>query len=397
MKFHHYTALLWGICALSILPAQQSDFISDQFEVIDGRNWYGGEKDASARVEVFSDGKNINLFLEIKDDILIQDKMPEAADHLVLTFALPPSAFPEGFPLRFHPWYFEAEQQSSRSIAPGPKHRFFSTNSETASSLELELLNEHLPYPAKAEIEQNRYLVPYPEMIHTARVPFGQVSYRIFPDGRPARLLHREDYAMLEENLKTKLGDVEAGLVYSVEKRPGGLEYHIEVAPQALGFVPAPFLKELHMVIDLFDFDVKRGLATVLSSRQNEQKNKHIARNMNRIEFANPVNTNYSDAPDRIFLQTGYSPILFFSEKGWMPTQIDTDPLVFSPFQVSQDISEVQFNIATFDYRLEQLPGTQIGMEQFLVKESFVNLVPRLSEYTLLKGRSFRWHAAKTA
>ena len=229
-----------------------------------------------------------------------------------------------------------------------------------------------------------------PKCYTQPQVPFGLVSYQIFPDGRPARLINRDDYYLLEENLKSKLGDVEAGLVYSVEKRPGGLEYHVEVSPQALGFVPAPVLKELRMVIDLFDFDVRKGLATVLSSEQNESKNKHIAREMNQIEFAKPVNTNYSEAPDRIFVQTGYRPILFFSEKGWIPTQIDTDPLVFSPFQISQHISEVQFNTASFDYKLNQLPGTQIGMEQFLVRESFVNLVPRLSEFTLLKGQIFQ-------
>lgn len=390
MNLRRYTTLLLGICVFSILPAQQSDFISGQFDVTEGKRWYGGEKDASARVEVFSDGKNINLFLEVKDDILIKEKMGEASDHLVLTFALPPSAYPEGFPMRFHPWYFQAERQPSRAESPGAKHRFFSTQSETASSLHTGLLREHLPYPTREEIELHNLFIPYPEQLKTARVAFGLVSYRLYPDGRPAQLVNPEDYALLEENLNMKLGAVEAGLEYTVENRPGGMEYHVAVAPQALGFVPAPFLTELNMVIDFFDYDVKKGLATVLSSKSNQAIRKSIAREMDLLSFAKPVNTNYSEAPDRVFQETGYKPIMFFGENGWVPTHLDADPLVFRPYETSQSISEIQFSIGDFDYHLEKLPGTQIGLEQFTVKESFVNLVPRLSEYSLLKGQIFR-------
>jgi hypothetical protein len=371
------------------LRAQQSDFVSGQFEVIQGKNWFGGEKDASARMEVFSDGKVINLFLEVKDDVIIRDKRSEAADHLVLTMALAPSAYPEGFPLEFHPWYFQAMNQSTRAESPNPKHRFFSMYAQTAQSVEVALLKEHLLYPDKEEISKNNFLIPYPEQLRAARVAFGFVSYRIFPDGRPAELIHREDYASLEDNLNENLGDVEAGIAYSVETRPGGMEYNVSIAPQALGFVPVPFLKELSVVVDMFDFDVQKGLATVLSSSSEEPKGKNAGRPMEILTFAKAINTNYTEAPDRIFQEIEYKPIMFFGENGWTPTYIDIDPLVFRPFEISQSISEVQFSKGNVEYRLEQVPNTQIGLEQFTVKESYVNLVPRISEYTLLKGQLF--------
>lgn len=389
MNTKSISILILGLLVSFSVTAQSSDHSVGSFSLVGGEDWHGGIDDASASMEVFSDGKYIHVFLDVRDDIVISDKNTLAGDHVRLNFALPKASYPNLFSHQYHPYYFHTRTQASRGNSPDPAHRFFSTILNDASTLDITLLDGAIPYPSEQRIKEETLDIPPANKLNTTRVDFGMVSYALFPDGRPAELLNKGHYKKLEENLQAELGDVAAGIVYSVDRREDGFVFNIQLAPQALGFVNLPELSSIRFSADYFDFDVKKGLSTIISSVQTGPSGDHRGRAMDLITFNKNINTNFSAVPDRIFNVTGYSPILFFTQKGWISTLVDCDPLSLGNYNTSQNLTEVVFNPSVFDYNIWQEHGTQLSVEQIQVKHQLVNELPTLIEYTLVDNQLF--------
>ncbi|MFK7971097.1 MAG: hypothetical protein AB8F95_12055 [Bacteroidia bacterium] len=366
------------------LSAQQADFTSPAFSITDGKKWYGGEKDGSANLQAFSDGRDLHVFVEVKDDILISDSRTDAADHIEITFSLAQAYYPESFSNHLHPYYFVAKNQQTRGNAPDRTHRFFSVSSEELPALDVTLLENTIPYPSIKEIKDDTLSVPTAKMLKTSRVDFGLVTYAFFPDGRPARLLNRHHFASMEDNLNVQIGEIEAGLLYTTERRNDGYVFNIQVSPQALGFIAIPVLSAVDIAADFFDYDVKKGLASILSFPSSSLVQEGKPRNFTRIDFQKPINTNLTQAPDRMLLASDFSPVLAFTTEGWAPLMVDADMLCLRAYTNSSAIQEVHFGQSPFQYDIRKEKGTNLIVEQLVVNRQFVNDLPKVLEYVLL-------------
>jgi hypothetical protein len=330
----------------------------------------------SANLKVFCDGAFIFLYIHVRDPQVHPDQQAAYADHVELSLALPDEAFPADFEYDLHPRYVQAPPQYTSRSQPSPP-RFFSVYSEYAHELDLRRFTEDFDYP-----QQPTGQLPSPYDLQVEEVHFGLMRFALFPDGRPAQLLNRDELRPVEQVLRASLGDVAAGIRYQVTHHAdGSYEVNARLSPQALGFVPLPELGKLNLMVDVMDVPVpgQRALPTLSSARYRQPGRPAT---FNQVRFQKPLHTNFTTIPDALFQAADYHPICFFSRQDWISTGVDVDALVYREHQASQALTEVKFTREPFHYDFLNVAGTPV--ESLTIDFDYVNQIPSTREYKLL-------------
>lgn len=366
------------------------DFQMDSLQPIKGKSLISSPTDIQARVQAFCNGEHLSFVIEVTDDHVGKNGNGLETDHIALHLALPSQAYPPGFEYDLHPHYILARAANTRgSEFPSSAKRFFSTYSEYYSPIEVDnFLQEH-DYPDSKTIRDEGLNLPFPSQLKATRIDYGIVHYALYPDGRPAVLVNKNHFALLEEELKIQIGKIEKGLLYSVDITDDGYIINVQLSPQALGFVEVPEVAELNFVIDVIDADFryKRGI-TVLSTM--EEGNYGSPKNdYNVLQLTSPLQTNLSPAPNRVYTKTDYRPTYTYTSKGWLPTAVEVDALHFKEFKSSESLTEVRFVHRPIYYHHYLDREHLLSVEQMAIDFEYVNARGEELEFTIINDQVF--------
>lgn len=375
LKYFVLTLLLTPL----LLLAQRPDFAMDKlFEVSQQNN--RTIEPIQANTSLYCNGESITLVVQVFDDRINLDPSPLYTDHIELWFALPATSYPTNFEYGHHAAYVYYPDYSRDQPSP----RFFSIYPEYAPQLRVDDFVDKFDYPSERDVLQDRLSVPVGRNLEAREVHYGIVQYGIYPN-QPPQLLNRDHHAVLERSLGQGLGDLASQLNYSVEMDRGSYTVNVEITPEVLGFVSLPELAEMRFMVNIMDTGSGGKARRVLSSSQNGEAGRPSS--FNEVRFFQPLRTNMTDVPDGLFRVTGFHPVMINGERGWIPTSVDTDALVYKEQTASQSLVEVKFSEQPFRYSNINQQG--ISLHRLEVLHDFVNSIAEEREYMMLNGQLF--------
>jgi hypothetical protein len=189
------------------------------------------------------------------------------------------------------------------------------------------------------------------------------------------------------------MGKITDGIKYVAENREHGDGYvlNIQLSPQALGYVQAPRLNQLRIMVDVADVTAPGGKAEpVLSSSRIHTYHPMV---FNQVQLSRPLQTNFSGISDEMLYKTGFSPLLFWSETGWVPVALDVDALVNSRQQASHRLTELKVYRQVVGYERQSVAGTEA--EVLTVDLHYVNAVSRERQYLMIYNQLITVERAK--
>jgi hypothetical protein len=340
-------------------------------------------ENVSASVRITSDGAYLFLYVHVRDSRIQNHPQVALADHVELWLGLPVEAYPPDFEYNLHPRYITAPPMNTRDGGVGLP-RFFSVYSEYAARLELGDFVSNHDYP-----QSDPGRVPPINHLTASEVHFGLMRYALFPDGRSAVHLNRNQVQPIEAALQHSLGSVSQEVSYKVTRSDDqGYEINARISPAALGFAILPEVSRLNVLVRVYDAlrpgEQARPVLSTMPVKREEVVNN--PGNFNALVLNRSLYTNFTTIPDHVFRQTGYHPVCFYTDRGWMATGIDVDALVYREQQASQSLTEVGFMPQPFTYDEETLAG--IPIETLSVDVNYVNELPKKKQYILIHGQT---------
>lgn len=390
MKLGKKAIIYWIMLSVLHAHAQDPDYYSETLTAVKGSSFIQSSNDLDVKVSLYSFEEYLSLVVEVKDEFLDINPSEYLADHIELFFALPQDAYPDEFQAGTHPYYLYAPPFVSRGLQKEEKGRFFSSPNDAMVDMEVEAFLAENNYPDTPDIRKDSLKIPYASHLSRRRIDYGIVHYGLFPDQRAPILYNKKYHRIIEKNLNIKLGAVESGITYVVDRNEDGYTLTAQIEPKALGFVRLPEMKSIYFSLDVIDTDgIKQAGYSVLSVSQG---GSHSMKDRTFIEVPlnRALNTNFSEAPDRIYRKTNYFPTYTYTEKGWTPTAIEVDALFYDKQRPSNQFSEVQFKHRPQRYRLTTFPRKYLSFEQFDINYEYVNLLGRTVQYTLIYDHVFR-------
>lgn len=366
-----------------LLLAQKPDFEMLQLHPLEsgrGRNF--NQASLTANVSLYCDGQYLSLVVEVKDPRIQIHSQNRLTDQIELWMALPQSAYPSNFEFQLHPHYISSSDNRNARSDFGT--RVFSTYAEYRDQIELAPFIADFDYPSYAQIQREQLQVPSPSRLKKDEIHYGIVHYGLFSDGRPAVLYNRAYHQNLEEILNVPIGDLAEGITYTVDYSDDGYIINAQISCQAIGFVPLPYLDQLRFMVDISDAraDGARVYPTLSTSPKHELAR---AKSFNQVYFSTPLYTNKTQIPDHVFESTRFHPIYMYSTRGWVPTSIDTDALVYKEQKTSKELTEIKFSQQYIAYKSFENEG--LPLESLKVAFNPVNALKREREYLLVQGQ----------
>ncbi|MDX2286648.1 MAG: hypothetical protein NW241_20950 [Bacteroidia bacterium] len=333
----------------------------------------------SAGVKVFCSGESISLVIEVKDAQIQSGRTPAQSDHIEVSFALPPSAYPPDFNYAQHPQYVTGRDLQYRS---GISERVFTLAGDRSAPLRPDELTDRYGYPSPWE-NSAPALVPDPVGLRKEEIHFGLVQFALFPDGRAAVQLNQRAHEPLRRYLESGVGNIAQGIRYSSEplEHDRGYLINAEFSPQALGFIQLPRMNQIRMLVRVADMTDGRQ-TPVYRLTSSPQGNPGQPATFNTVYFDRPLYTNCTEAPDRLFEQASFYPVYMLSESGWISTFTDVDALRYRPGEASANLAEVRFSQSQHRYQNRQDP--QMVLQSLTVREFPANEPSREREYILV-------------
>jgi hypothetical protein len=344
------------------------------------------EAPLSASAELYCDGDNLSLVVEVWDDNIKLHNNGQLSDHIEVGFALPRSAYPSNFEYEFHPHYVTAQSVNTRGMKEG-KARFFSGYSEYTPELKLQSFLREFDYPTNEQILRDTLRVPPPSLLEEKNIPFGVTRFALFPDSRAAVHLNRPDLAILEEHMGIQLGELAEGVQYEAVKREQGDGYtiHAQFSPEALGFVQLPALSHLRFVVDIFKGRTRTGQALLSTSAYSNPTDPST---FNLVPLLKPLKTNFTPVPSEVFHQLRFYPLGILTREQWLPNQVAVEGLLYREAQISDKLTEVGFLMQPFRYESFMLGETQL--KRLTVRHYYLNRPARDEEYFIVEEQVLR-------
>ncbi|MEL6134176.1 MAG: hypothetical protein AAFR59_12505, partial [Bacteroidota bacterium] len=303
----------------------------------------------------------------------------DLTDHVRVWFALPQTAFPENFDYNLHPEYISTATAHTFDTPP----RFFSIYGEYTQQVSLKKFKEEFDYPQPHHRNQDTFFVPPPRQLQALEFHYGIVGYDLYPDERPATLVNQQQLGTVSQAIQTPLGNLTEGLRYKAEFTEGkdGYVINAQFSPQALGFVQAPNMQEIRLLVEIGSATQAGQSPEVLLS-SNARPAIHWIESFSRIFLGNPLQTDVSQIPSYVFDKIDFRPIYIFGEQGWIASGVDVDGLVLGPQRTSQQLTEVLFYQQDINFSQENFEN--IPLETLSIDMQFVNQWDREREYTFV-------------
>ncbi len=390
MKYGKTACLLLFIFGFAQAIAQEPDFYQEKLKVVKGQTLIGSAKDAQASVSLYSFEEYLSLVVEVKDDYKDINAGEYLADHVELFFALPLSAFPQGFENEVHPYYIYAPPPLSRGDEQRASGRLFSSQDSKLKEMEVSRFLDKKAYPGSRKIQHDSLGLPLASQLLRKRIDYGIVHYGLFLDGRKPILYNKKYHQILENDLHFRMGALESGITYVIDHHEDGYTLTAQIEPEALGFVQLPEMKNIRFSLDVIDTDgiEQEGFSVLSVSGGGSHSMKD--RSFLEVNFQRPLQTNFSDTPDRVYKSTGFFPTFTYTETGWAPTAVDVDALFYKNKESSDQLSEVRFLARPQSYQQKTFPQYYLSVEQLSIIYDYVNLLGCKVNYTLLNGQVFR-------
>ncbi|MCB0836872.1 MAG: hypothetical protein KDD99_09450 [Bacteroidetes bacterium] len=358
---------------------QPADFEMDNFFSLNKENKEFKDRTitpkVSASAKLYSYGETLSLVVSVKDDrVKIVKNSDEATDHIELWLALPPSSYPPNFEYVHHPDYIAYHPPVTRDKGEIGPSRFFSIYSEYAPQIEKPSFVNGFDYPHDQQGNDSLFVPDY-RFLTKEEVHFGIVHFGLFPDGRKPVHYNREQMKPLAQALGIEMGDFTEGISYVAEMTENEDGYIItaRISPQALGFVQLPRLDQIRFMVDIADSGSNNRKANVVLS-SSPQRKPGKPTSFNKVVFKEALKTNSTDIPDHFFQKASFNPIFVYGDKGWVPTSVDVDALVYQENRTSNSLTEVKFQKQSFQYDSGEYKNVPI--ESLKIDYNYVNKIP---------------------
>jgi hypothetical protein len=380
--------LLW--VGLHGLQAQEPDYLLESLPPVKGSTFIESERDISAKVSLYSFRDYLSLVIEVKDDFKDINPSEYLTDHIELYMALPSDAFPDGFVQETHPYYLYAPSLVSRGEEVPIPNRFFSSQNPALKATEVQDFLAENNYPSNAMIRQDSLSIPLSSQLSRKRIDYGIVHYGLFLDERTPVLYNNKYHQIIEKNLSLEMGAVESGITYVVDQEEDGYTFTLQIEPKALGFVRLPEMEKLRLAVDVIDTDGinQKGFSVLSNSQGGSHSLKE--RTFDEVTFKKPLQTNFSETPNRVYKQANYFPTFMYSSSGWIPTAIEIDGLYYKDQQASNSFSEISFLQRPQDYQLYTYPNQYLSVEHLSIDYEYVNFLGRTVHYILVNNQVFQ-------
>lgn len=344
-----------------IIHAQQPDMhMMHLFEIRDA-NTDVSSLSVSASMQMYSYHESISFLVEVQDNDLVLQKDPAYSDYVELILALPKEAFPFQFPYHHHP---RTLYSSTLDTAGKVNYRLFNTFPDVyvPGSLARYVQENSLNQKTDGGIS-----LPTSFDLQEAEMPWGYIRIALFADRREAMILNRDQLAFCEKYLGIPLGDLVAGIKYTVDPMENGEGYNItaEIRPEALGLIPVPEIDVLGVAVNIVNTDSPyRRSRRVLSSLPGDRSFDPSGLAM--VKLNSPLKTNFTLAPDDFWEEIEDRPWGYFSNKGWVSVHIDVGALQIQREKLSKDLAEISLKaepVFYTSYFMENIPLERIDME----------------------------------
>jgi hypothetical protein len=358
-----------GLCAR--LYGQEPDAEVKSFFPKGGIRGLENSQPAIASMKVYSDGEFLLIYIDVRDARLTLSPSLNTSDHVELSVALPPSAFPEDFAYAHHPSYL---------LLPGQQVRLLSAQPDYQGRLDLREPEVGGDYPTPEQIQRDRLDLPPASQLRRGRADAGILRYAFFPDGRPPVLMNRSAQSPVEQSLTTRMGKVQDGVKYLAEPHEHGDGYSlsIQLSPQGLGYVQLPHMHEVSLLAEIADCPAP-GRPFELIAASSPQAESERPATFSLFRLREGIRTNFSPLPDETYWKLGFRPLFFWGETGWTPLGVDVDELYYGIRQASRRLTEVKFYLQIISYEELNIAGAKV--DHLTTDLHFVNEVSKERDY----------------
>lgn len=384
--FRYVPAFFLVFSYISPLYAQPPVFSMDSLHVVYGAGGILSKKDIGATVRLYSTAEALVLHIRVIDDHVEWNPGTYYTDHVEIRFALPPSAYPDNFPYQLHPDYVISAPPLRGGLAVSGGYRFFSLASRQAQSIGPGELQSRYNYPSADQIRRDSLRLPPPSELRKARLDFGINHFGLFPDQRPAVQYNSQNQQVLAKSMGVSFGDFAQGIKYTIDQHDDGYTVHAQISPTALGFVQLPSMQEICIGVEVIDTDyrITRGHTVLSTSPLGGERTPEDTYKKVRLPY--PLKTNFTQAPDRVFQQTGYRPLSVFTQTGWVYASVDVDAMPYRREWVNNNINELRFLTQPTQYSAWYDNQRQLGIERLTVNSRFAHALGQTTEYILING-----------
>lgn len=291
---------IFFLCIFFSSNAQKPDFELNNFHLLWGKSRHQNAKDLSAKCKIFSDSNQVILEIEVLDETLVLKPDSIHSDHVEIWIS---------------PMTEESYKTRQFEMDGYVLEYYGDLNWQDAQKELLQKYNEFIKTGESEKETENDTLRL--KDIHPHYNFWGMVHYGFYPDNRNPVLFDAKRYA------ENKPFNALQNINYKANFTDSGYRIRVVFPPAALGFLKAPEIRSLKILVDVIDVDEFRQESLISNSKT--RKWGDIS-SFPIVYFKKPIQFNPTKIPDKslqIFMENlDLQPLFLQDENGNWISQI---------------------------------------------------------------------------